>query len=182
MAFPDSNARAGEKLWGTCVSTQTFGIIQRVDRGNTKSTGQQLCETLRFMSQYCIVLSTHLMAENSSLSMSFLAHEGLQILVISSEIGRPCKIPSLSFPTLHINQKWLFQKNSPRHSLVKMKQSTSWWLPGSFSACLGRGPFRVTWFSIGSASVKQGICLGSIFSGGGGWLWRRHSVFACFPT
>lgn len=96
MAFLDSNTRTGEKLWGTCVSTQAFGITQRVDRGNTKSTGQQRCEALQFMAQYCIVLSTHFRAENSSLPMSFLTLEGLQILVISSGIGRPCKIPPLS--------------------------------------------------------------------------------------
>lgn len=118
MVFPDSNTRAREKLWGTCVSTQAFGIIQTVDRGNTKTTGQQLCIALQFMAQYCIVLSTLLKAENSSLPVSFPALEGLQILpslkhlLISSGIGSPT---SQSFPALHINQKWLLQKNAPRH-------------------------------------------------------------------
>lgn len=89
-------------IWGQERSCEVLVYLHRPlgsfrdDRGNTKSTGQQLCEALQFMSQYCTVLSTHLGAENSSLPMSFLAHEGLQILVISSGIARPCKIPPLS--------------------------------------------------------------------------------------
>lgn len=75
------------------LSTQAFGISLRVDRGNTKTTGQQLFIALQLMAQYCTVLRTLLKAENSSLPMSFLALGGLQILVISSGIGSPCKIP-----------------------------------------------------------------------------------------
>lgn len=152
MGFPDSNTRAREKLWGTCVSTQAFGIIQTVDRGNTKTTGQQLCIALQFMAQYCIVLSTLLKAENSSLPVSFPALEGLQILpslkhlLISSGIGSPCKIPHLkaSLPyTLTRND--YSRRMHQGTGLAKMKQFTSWWLTGTFCMCLGKGsgPFRV---------------------------------------